>query len=493
MRNGNKWVVLPLLALAGAIFGVVVAGSLRLVPPSFGAGTPTPTPEAGVSVELPSFANIAAEALKSVVTITSTEIVKSQPFMSPFGNQNPFEFFFGPQQGTPEEHKQVSGGSGFVISPDGEILTNNHVVAGAEKIRVKLRDREVYTAKVIGRDPSTDVALIKIDPKEKLVPLPLGDSDKLRVGEWVMAVGNPLYFEGTVTVGVVSGKGRRGLSDDPNAAAFENLIQTDAAINFGNSGGPLINTSGQVVGINSAMIQPAQNIGFAVAINTAKAILPQLREHGKVVRGMLGVQITEVDQDIMKAFGLPSMDGAFVESVVPDGPAAKAGVQHGDTIIGVDDKTVKEPKDLVNYVSATAPGQKVRLTILRDGKTVHVTATLVERKIEQAESGTGEDESGPSGKIGVSIMDITPQIRQHLRLPASISGVVVTGVKSISPAADQGIAPGDVITEVNGTATPTVDDFRKEVSRVKKGDYLRLYVRRFTPQEISRFVVIKVQ
>jgi serine protease Do len=147
----------------------------------------------------------------------------------------------------------------------------------------------------------------------------------------------------------------------------------------------------------------------------------------------------------------------------------------------------------VNYVSATAPGQKVRLTILRDGKTVHVTATLVERKLEQAESGTGEDESGPSGKIGVSIMDITPQIRQHLRLPASISGVVVTGVKSISPAADQGIAPGDVITEVNGTATPTVDDFRKEVSRVKKGDYLRLYVRRFTPQEISRFVVIKVQ
>jgi serine protease Do len=492
MRSRKKWVLLPLLAIAGAIFGVVVAGSLRLVPPSFGANTPTP---AAVSVGLPSFADIAARALESVVTITSTEIVKSQPFQSPFGGQNPFEFFFGPQgpQGPPEERKQVSGGSGFVISEDGEILTNNHVVAGAQKIRVKLRNREVYTARVIGTDPSTDIALIKVDARSKLVPLPLGDSDRLRVGDWVMAVGNPLYFEGTVTVGVVSGKGRRGLSDDPNAAAFENLIQTDAAINFGNSGGPLINTSGQVVGIDSAMIQPAQNIGFAVAINTAKAILPQLREHGKVVRGMLGVEITEVDEDIMKAFGLPSMDGAFVEAVTPDGPAAKAGVQHGDTIVAIDDKAVKEPKDLVNYVSAAAPRRKVALTILRDGKTVHLDATLVERHTEKGEPESSEGESGPAAKIGVSVMNLTPGIRQHLRLPEPLSGVVVTGVKSVSPAADQGIAPGDVITEVNGAPTRTVDEFRAEVSKVKKGGYLRLYVRRFAPQEISRFVVIRVE
>jgi serine protease Do len=492
MRDRNRRIFLPLLAVAGVLFGVVVAGSLRMVPPTFGAGTPTPTPTAGASVEIPSFADIAAVALKSVVTITSTEIVQSPSSASPFGGQNPFEFFFGPQ-GPPEERKQVSGGSGFIISEDGEILTNNHVVAGAEKIRVKLEDREVYTARVIGTDPATDVALIKIDPKEKLTPLPLGDSDRLRVGEWVMAVGNPLYFEGTVTVGVVSGKGRRGLSDDPNAAAFENLIQTDAAINFGNSGGPLINTSGQVVGIDTAMVQPAQNIGFAVAINTAKAILPQLRKHGKVVRGMLGVQITEVDQDIMKAFGLSSMDGAFVESVVPDGPAAKAGVLHGDTIIAVDDKTVKEPKDLVNAISATPPGQKVRLTILRDGKTLHLTATLIERKGEKEGSEPETGESGPAAKIGVSVMDITPQIRQHLRLPGTLTGVVVTGVKSVSPAADQGIAPGDVITEVNGAPAKSVEDFRKEVAKVKKGDYLRLYVRRFTPQEVSRFVVIRVE
>ncbi|HEX7253555.1 MAG TPA: trypsin-like peptidase domain-containing protein, partial [Thermoanaerobaculia bacterium] len=303
-RNWRRHIWLLLVATGAVAFGMVIAGSLHLTPAGLAQkAAPAAAPTGARSLTLPSFSDVADEVLNSVVSITSTEIVKAQnQFNSPFGNQDPFEFFFGPRgRGTPQDRKQIQGGSGFIISEDGEVLTNNHVVSGAEKIQVKLRDKEIFPAKVIGTDPSTDVALIKIDDKKKLHPLALGDSDKTRVGDWVMAVGNPLNFEGTVTVGVISGKGRAGLSDDPNAASLENFLQTDAAINFGNSGGPLINISGQVVGINTAMIQPAQNIGFAVAINTAKEILPQLKATGKVVRGLLGIRIGPVDQDVMQA------------------------------------------------------------------------------------------------------------------------------------------------------------------------------------------------
>ena len=493
-----------------AIFVLVVAGSVRpaAVPgraisspggsgssSAVGTGSSTTAPvRFSAATTLPTFADIAAAALPSVVTITSTELVRGRSGPDMFGGQDPFEFFFGPQRGEPREHKQVAGGSGFLFSADGEILTNNHVVAGAQKVEVKLRDRRVFQAKILGTDPATDVALIKVDAPSPLPTLPLGDSDALRVGDWVMAVGNPLNFEGTVTVGVVSGKGRRGLSDDPNAASFENLIQTDAAINFGNSGGPLINVAGQVVGINSAMVQPAQNIGFAVAIATARAIIPQLKSKGHVVRGMLGIQITEVNQEIMQAFRLPSMDGAFVESVSADGPAGKAGVQHGDTIVAVDDRPVKEPKDLIDYVSAAEPGRSVRLTVLRDGKTLHLTAVLSERRIETAEGeGSGPSSSGSSvgrQKLGIAVVGLTTDIRQELRLPPGVTGVVVDRVSPESEASDQGVSTGDVITEVNGVAVNSPAAFEAEVGKVKKGDYVRLYVRRFQPQEISRFVVV---
>jgi serine protease Do len=347
---------------------------------------------------------------------------------------------------------------------------------------------------LLGADPSTDVALIRVESKQKLPALALGDSDRARVGDWVMAVGNPLNFEGTVTVGVISGKGRGGLSDDPNASAFENYLQTDAAINFGNSGGPLISASGQVIGINTAMIAPAQNIGFAVPINTAKAIVPQLKSKGKVTRGLLGIRIGPVNQDIMQAFHLPSMNGAFVQSVDSSGPAAKAGIQHGDTVVRVDDVDVKEPRDLIGYVSSKAPGSRVRLTVLREGKTLTLTATLSEREApesEQTERAGGRE--GARGRLGISATDLTPDIRQQLNISSGVTGVVIESVSPVSPAADEGLAQGDVITEINGVPVKSVAQFRSEIDKVKKGDYVRLYVRRFYPQEISRYVVIRLE
>src|SRR6266536_6308915 len=226
-------------------------------------------------------------------------------------------------------------GAAFIVSESGEIVTNYHVIENADKVEVRL-GKERYTAKVIGKDPATDLALLKIDTKRSLPKLPLGDSDRLRVGEWVMAVGDPLNFDKTVTVGVVSAKDRSGLTADLSTRSFESFIQTDAAINFGNSGGTLINVNGEVVGINTAMYRPAQNIGFAVPVNTLKNILPQLREKGKVVRGYLGINIRNVDQDVMGAFKLKGTEGAFVESVIPGDPADKAGVKPGDTIVRVD-------------------------------------------------------------------------------------------------------------------------------------------------------------
>ncbi len=488
--------------VAAAAFGMILTGSLHITPTISAAKTPAPVSTSAAAtapapavrgLALPSFPDVADNVLNSVVAITSREIVQtSGRGNSPFGQGDPFEFFFGPRRGQPQQRSQTAGGSGFIVSSDGEILTNNHVVSGAQKIQVKLRDGEILTAHVLGTDPATDVALIKIDSKHNLPALNLGDSSRLRVGEWVMAVGNPLNFEGTVTVGVVSGKGRAGLSGDPNTRSFENFLQTDAAINFGNSGGPLVNTAGEVVGINTAMIQPAQNIGFAIPINTARAILPQLKSKGKVTRSMLGVRIGPVDQDHMQAFHLPSMNGAFVESVDSDGPGGKAGIEHGDTIVRVDDAEVKETRDLIDYVSAKAPGSKVKLTVLRDGKPRTITATLTEREASASEDNEKTAAKGTAqGRLGVAATNLTADIRRELNVPSGVSGIVIESVNPTSPAAEEGLAEGDVITEINGAQVSSVSQFRTELEKVKKGEYIRLYVRRFGQQEISRYVVIK--
>jgi len=317
----------------------------------------------------------------------------------------------------------------------------------------------------------------------------------MRVGDPVMAIGNPLQFAGTVTVGVLSAKGRTGISDNPTSASLQDLLQTDAAINFGNSGGPLLNTNAEVIGINTAMIQPAQNIGFAVAIDSVKNILPQLEKTGKVQRGMLGVRIGPVDQDIEKAFKLPSMDGAFVESVEPGKPAERAGLQPGDDIVQVDSVTVREPRDLINYVSSRAPGQSVRLTVVRNGQRQTLTATLAPLEVagNDSDASPASERPGRQERLGISVTALTGEIRQELNVPNGMTGVVVADVRDGSPAGDQGMAAGDVITEANGTKITSITDFRAAMAKVGKGDYVRLYVRRFTPQEVSRFVIIKTE
>jgi len=490
------------LIAAAVIFGMVVAGSVNVTPRSEAQRETSNRPHTS-AVSLPSFADIADEALPSVVSIVSTDIVKGgtgRYRVNPFGGDgDPFEFFFGQppfgqRRGQPqdEEHKEMQGGTGFVISEDGEIVTNNHVIEGADKIEVRLgRDR--YTAKVVGRDSATDLALLKIDTKKRLVPLSLGDSEKLRVGEWVMAIGDPLNFDKTVTVGVVSAKDRSGLTADAATRSFENFIQTDAAINFGNSGGPLINVRGEVVGINTAMYRPAQNIGFAVPVNTLKGILGQLRDRGKVVRGYLGINIANLDTDKAAAFHLKIEDGAFVQSVQAGDPADKAGIKPGDTIVRVDSTPVKDIRDLIGYVSAKSPGTKVKLDVLRDGKEMTVNATLAERGAESSAERENREASAeePRGKIGVSVQELTPQVRQMAGLDTGVQGLYVVHVKDVSPAADAGLTDGDIITQVNGRPISSTEEFGRLVRAAKKGDYVRLYV--YRPQgKVSFFALVKI-
>jgi serine protease Do len=497
--------VLSFSALVGAavIFGMVVAGSVNLTPRSEAQKETPPARTRSSSVILPSFADIADEAMPAVVSITSTNIVKgsaNRRNMMPFGggDGDPFEFFFGPRRNQPqqrddEEHKDVQGGTGFIVSEGGEVVTNYHVIENADKVEVRL-GKERFTAKVVGKDSATDLALLKVDAKRSLPRLALGDSDKLRVGEWVMAVGDPLNFDKTVTVGVVSAKDRSGLATDISSRSFESFIQTDAAINFGNSGGPLINVNGEVVGINTAMFRPAQNIGFAVPVNTLKTILPQLREKGKVVRGYLGININPVDQDVAAAFKLKSTDGAFIESVVPGDPAEKAGIKPGDTVIRVDNVPIKTTRELIGYVSGKAPGSKVHLTVVRDGKEQGFTVTLAERGAErEAENDRGGKSSEDShGKLGISVRPITPQMRQMLNLDPKIEGLYVEHVKEVSPAADASLRDGDVITQVNGRPVTSTDEFAKIVKATAKGEYLRIYF--YRPQaKVSLFALIKIE
>ncbi|HKC25804.1 MAG TPA: Do family serine endopeptidase, partial [Thermoanaerobaculia bacterium] len=516
MRKKTKMLSVAGLTTGAIVFGMILAGSLDFTkhaaadkPAAVVASAPTaaapPVPAAHMTI--PSFADIAEQVMPAIVSVTSTDIVHADKRKTPFHNfgqgeeGSPFDFFFpnpdrrrgqGQQPEEDEERKEMSGGTGFIIRPDGYILTNNHVIEGAEKIEVKVGDSDDYRAKVIGRDPATDLALIKIESKQQFPTVRLGDSEKLRVGDWVMAIGDPLQFEKTVTVGVISGKGRyAGLSRA--TSAFENLIQTDAAINFGNSGGPLVNVSGEVVGINTAISRFAQNIGFAVPINTAKKLLPQL-EKGKVIRGFLGVQITSVDRKMAEALEMKSSNGALVQSVERGKPGDKAGLKHGDVVTRVDDHDVKTNRDLIDYISSKNPGSKVTIAYLRDGKAKTTTATL-ETRTEESEKQEveqpGEEESSRESKekIGITVTELTAGTRRSYRVDKDATkGVVITHVKPVSTAADANLLEGDVLLEVNGVEVGSVADFQAQMKRVSKSKYVRFYVLRSIGGRPQRFI-----
>ncbi|HVR97968.1 MAG TPA: Do family serine endopeptidase [Thermoanaerobaculia bacterium] len=493
------------LVVGAVLFGMVLAGGLELTVP--GAAQPqtaqlSATQLAATHSEiagLPSFADLAEAVDPAIVSIQAATIERGGRRR---GGIDPFEFFFGPRgrpdgeeddttpqnpqspqnPQNPQEFRSDSGGSGFVISRDGLVVTNYHVIEGASRVTVHLGDRD-YPAEIKGSDRATDIALLKISAGNNLRYLELGDSDRVRVGDWTMVVGNPLSLDKTVTTGVVSAKGRAiGIND----ISFENFIQTDAAINFGNSGGPLINLRGEVVGIATAINFGAENIGFAVPVNTLKEVLPQLREKGKVSRGYLGIEVGNLDYNTARSFGLDSTDGALVNTVVSNQPADRAGLRHGDIIMSVDGRTVKTTRDLISYVSAKGPGATVTLEVLRDGKRTEREVKLTERPDqEDAEEASAEPE-GERGIewLGIEYQNVTPNLRNTYGLPEEARGVVVTEVSPSSPLYDQNLrsASGvvNVITEVNGRSVNSVSDFENVVRGVESGSFLRFYVQQYS-------------
>lgn len=436
---------------------------------------------------LPDFVTLAKKFRPVVVNISTTQVSEGSqgfPGPSPFGEEDPFgEFwrrYFGPP-GRQGPFRQRSLGSGFIIDRDGSILTNNHVVENAEKILVKLSDEREFEAKVVGKDRKTDIAVIKINAKGNLPTAPLGDSDKLEVGEWVVAIGNPFGLDSTVTTGIVSAKGRH-----IGAGPYDNFIQTDASINPGNSGGPLINLRGEVVGVNTAIFSSRGGnigIGFAIPVNLVKELLPQLKGKGKVTRGWLGVVIQRVTPEIAESLGLDKPGGALVANVSKDGPADKAGVKVGDVIVEFDGKEIKESNDLPIVVARTAVDKKVGLKVLREKKEVSLSVTVGELKDEEEVVASTKEK----GDLGLTVQRLTPQIAESLGLDR-VEGVVITSVEPGSAGDEAGMRRGDVIVEVDRKPIRSLGDYRKAVSGAKKGKGILFLVRR---GESTLFLALK--
>jgi len=435
------------------------------------------------SVILPDFTKIAAEANDYVVNIYTTQIIERRAIAPP---DDIFRFFFGDEffkrffEGMPRRFKRRSLGSGFIIDKKGYILTNYHVVKGASKIKVKLHDGSSYNAKIVGSDPKTDIALIKIDPKEKKLKVaPLGDSDKIKIGDWVLAVGNPFGLSYTVTAGIISAKGRV-IGEGP----YDNFLQTDASINPGNSGGPLINIKGEVIGINTAIVAQGQGIGFAIPINMAKEILPQLKTRGKVIRGWLGVYIQAVTPELAKSFGLKITKGAVVTQVLKGSPAEKAGLKEGDVILEYRGKEIKGVRDLPRLVAMTPPGTRVKMKIFRDGK---IKTLWVKVGAMPEEEATIPHEGKVKLRLGIKVQPVPPQIKEELNIEG---GVYVSSVEPGSPADEAGIQHGDIILRVNRKKIRNLSDFKRAISKIKPGEIVAFLIKRGSS---SFYVAIQVR
>ncbi len=415
--------------------------------------------------QFPSFADLVESQKPSVVNISTTSVVKQRgifpgiPNNSPFGDKDPFEDFFKKFFGdTPQkEFKRQGLGSGFIVSKDGYVVTNNHVIDRAEDVEVVLEDGSKYEAKVVGKDPKTDLAVLKIEPDGDLEAVVLGNSDNLKIGEWVMAIGNPFGLGYTVTAGIVSAKGRSlGLG------AYDDFIQTDAPLNPGNSGGPLFNLKGEVVGVNTAIVARGQGIGFSIPVNLAENIITQLTSEGKVTRGWLGVLIQAITPEISESLGLKDTKGALVADVTPDSPADKAGLKRGDIVVEFEGTRIDEFSDLTKMVGVASPGESKSLKALREGKVVNITVELGELKDEKAKK---SEEKTEDEQREIIVKDITPQISERYNLDKK-SGVIITNVKRGSGAWDAGLRPGDIILKVDKTDITSVEVFNKFVEQV---------------------------
>jgi len=466
MIRRSKVVVLVLAAVAA---GLVISAAFNLPPltnafwgDKGGEKSGSAVPAAALRMVPVDIPTLVKEVSPAVVNVSTTQVVRfNRPRMrQPFGH-DPFEDFWNNFFGNmPREQKRRSLGSGFIVSDDGYILTNNHVVEKADEITVTLLDKEEFKAKVIGADTKTDIALIKINAGKKLPHVVLGDSERLEIGEWVIAIGNPFGLGHTVTAGIVSAKGRI-IGSGP----YDDFIQTDASINPGNSGGPLFNLKGEVVGINTAIIQGGQGIGFATPIHLAKSVLSQLKEKGKVTRGWLGVYIQRLTPEMAESLGIPGKKGALVADVTKDGPADKAGIKSGDVIVSFDSRDVGDEHELPQIVAATPPGKKVTVVVIRDGKEVKIPLTIAEMEGEKA-AAVKNGKSDLTKGLGLAVQDITPEIAQQFEIE-NRKGVIVSQVEGGSPADDAGFQEGDIIRSVNRQPVKNAQEFGAVLKKLK--------------------------
>jgi serine protease Do len=449
----------------------------------------------------PSFADLAEKLLPAVVNISTTQTIRNPehlPEMPQFPPGSPFEEFFKDfmerqqHQDSKPQHA-TSLGSGFIIDAAGYVVTNNHVIQDADEITVTLHDDSVFKATVVGRDTKTDLALLKIDPgKKTLTAVSFGNSDKARIGDWVLAIGNPYGLGGTVTAGIISARAR-----NINAGPYDDFLQTDASINRGNSGGPMFNTDGDVIGINTAIFSPSGGsigIGFAIPSSLAKPVIDDLRKFGKTRRGWLGVRIQSLDEDLAQSVGLPSDEGAMVAQVTPGSPADKAGVKQGDVILKFDGKDVNEMRKLPRIVAETQVGKKVDMEVWRSGKTDTVQVVVGELK-EEPEQAKAEEKApaAPSGQVvagsGMSVAQLTPALREHFNIDDQVNGVVVVDVKADGAAADKGMKPGDVITEAGHHQLQSPQDLLKVIDQARSDNRPSVLLLVENPQGI-RYVAL---
>jgi len=428
------------------------------------------TSRAAETGTITTFAPVVKRAMPAVVNISSSKVVKEQGEEGGDLFNNPmFRQFFGgrmPQQQQPRSQRATSLGSGVVVSPDGYILTNNHVVDGATDVKVSFANKEEYPAKVVGTDKASDLAVLKIS-KSGLTTLPFADSARAEVGDVVLAIGEPFGLGQTVTMGIISAKGRTGLGIE----RFEDFIQTDAAINRGNSGGALIDTRGDLVGINTAILSGEtggnQGIGFAIPANFAKNIMDQILTKGKVTRGFLGITPQELTPDLAKSFGVPNTHGVAVATVVPDSPASKAGLKVGDVITAVNGTSAEDVNSFRLQVAGFAPGTTIHLKIDRSGQTLDLPVTLTEFNLEAEGKGDGEGNlpgGGEKGALkGLSVQALTPELRQQLQTPEGTQGVVITDVDPDSAASAAGLQQGDIVVQVNRKPVTTIAEFNAAV------------------------------
>jgi serine protease Do len=470
----RKLIWIPILLLAGFLLGGLTY--YLLITADRSAYKPfTPRVPAHIEETSRAFSEIVKAVSPAVVNISSTKIVKRQqaPFDEFFNHFPPFP------NGKAQKYREQSLGSGVIVSPDGYIVTNSHVIEQSSEIKVSLYDKRSFRARIIGIDTKTDIAIIRIDAKD-LPVIPWGDAEKLQVGEFVLAIGNPFLLSHTVTMGIVSAVGRA----DVGIAAYEDFIQTDAAINPGNSGGPLVNIRGELVGINTAIFSRTggyQGIGFAVPSNMVKAVMEQLIKAGKVTRGWIGITIQELTPELSQQFGLKYSQGVLVSDVSRGGPAQRAGIMRGDIILEYDGKKVQDVGALRNAVAQSVIGARVPVRIIRRDKEITLSATVIELPADGAEARTRSMQKSDSAEnvlAGMRVIDLNAAIAKQLGVESDEKGVVIVSIEPGTPADDADLRRGDVVTEINRQRISNLNDFNKIIARIKPGDNVLLFVDR---------------